>query len=149
MDLSGGAKRLREVARGGYVLSLSTGMTEVGRASSVATRLNEHLKNCENHGVDVAVLSTPGDLLLMERSLKRLVKGHPLARTSPSATESAFDIPFGDIVGFLIRERLGDVWGPTTEINFVLGASSLDAVLTSELAFLRDQAEAPDTADPA
>lgn len=49
----GYARRLWAGVRGGYVLSLSTGVTNVGRTESVGNRLKEHVKNCENYSVDV------------------------------------------------------------------------------------------------
>ncbi|NYH79815.1 hypothetical protein FHR84_003153 [Actinopolyspora biskrensis] len=147
----GYAENLWKGIRGGYVLSLSTGITKVGRASSVAARLKEHFKHCENYGVDVidvAVLSTAGDLLLMEQSLKRFVKGHPNARVASSATESAFGVPFTDIADFLVREQLGDLWIPTTAAesvaNYVFDSSSAEAMIESALNDLREQDKIPE-----
>lgn len=142
----GYAERLWEGVRGVYALSLSTGMTKVGRSNSIASRLSEHFKNCENYGVDVvdvAVLATSRDLLPMEQSLKRFIKGHPRARTTPSLMESAFDVPFADVVDFLIRERLGVLWIPTAAaansvLDRVFDESVLEAVIENELRELRD-----------
>jgi hypothetical protein len=80
----GYAECLWNGVRGGYVITFGTGMTKVGRSESAGKRLSTHFKHCENYGVeviDVAVISSAGDLMLMEQSLKRFIKDYPSART--------------------------------------------------------------------
>lgn len=111
----GYAEKLWNDVAGGYVISLSTGMTKVGRTGSVGRRLGTHFKNCENYGVtvtDVAVIDSDGDLLLLEQELKRYIHSHPKGDRDPWVMESAFGVPFVDILAFLNTGDLGNLWIP-------------------------------------
>jgi hypothetical protein len=104
---------------GNYVISLNTGMMKVGRSVAVGRRLADHFKQCQNYGVEVLAVAVirAVDPLRVENALRAFIQQHPSADWWPQLTESARGVPFSDVVDFIEKEDLGDLWKPVVSFN--------------------------------